>query len=259
MTLSTLDAYHTRAEVSHFAQVRRAEAEYARKLRAVARHVGEFIRGLFPGGEPAHADAEHQLNAGLAGYAEALTPWAEAVAKRMLADVAQRDERAWRRLEDRMSRVLHREVTTTPLGEIVRGRLATQVMLIKSLPLEAAKRVQALTIKQRVSGGRSGSIRDEIMRSGDVTRSRATLIARTETGRTATEFVRARAMAVGSQGYVWRTANDKDVRKMHRQLNGTFHKWDEPPIAEENGARHLPGAYPNCRCFAEPVVPDFVE
>ncbi len=262
MILATLDKprapLHTRAELSAFAKIRRAESEYARNLRAVARHVGHFIRGLFPGGEPAHPDALTQLAAGLAGYAEALTPWAEATAARMIADVAQRDELAWKRLGDRMSRALHREVQTTNLGEVVRGRLASQVMLIKSLPLEAAQRVQELTVRQRLGGGRSDDVVAEIMRSGEVTENRATLIARTETGRTATEFTRARAEKVGSTGYIWRTARDRDVRKRHKELEGTFHEWDDPPVAEANGARHAPGCFPNCRCWAEPVVPDYV-
>ncbi len=250
---------HTRAEISQFAQVRRAEEQYATSLRRIARTVGDFIKGLFPGGRPAHDDALAQLTAGLAGYAEVLTPWAEAVARRMVVDVSQRDERAWARLGDRMSRALHREMTTTPLGSVVRERLATQVMLIKSLPLEAARRVQNLTIEQRVvGGGRAKDLVDEIMRSGEVTRNRAVLIARTETGRTATEFVRARAEHLGSTHFIWRTAKDRDVRKEHRQLEGRPFRWDDPPVAEASGARHLPGAFPNCRCWAEPVVPDYV-
>lgn len=262
-TLTTLDRprppRHTRTELSAFAKVRRAEESYARQLRQVASHVGHFIRGLFPRGEPAHPDALTQLQAGLAGYAEAITPWAEAVARRMLVDVAQRDERAWARLGDRMARALHREAAETPLGAIVRQRLADQVMLIKSLPLEAAQRVQTLTVQRFLAGGGRTDLVDEILRSGEVTRNRATLIARTETGRTATEFMRARAERVGSEGYIWRTAKDRDVRKTHKRLEGTFHRWDEPPVAEVDGKRHHPGAFPNCRCWSEPVVPDYVE
>ena len=180
----------------------------------------------------------------------------------MLADVAQRDERAWARLGDNMARALHREVTQTPLGSIVRQRLADQVFLIKSLPLEAAQRVQALTIKQFIEGGRSSTIIDEILRSGDVTISRANLIGRTEIGRTQMEFTRARAERVGSTGYVWRAVMDADTRKRHRQLNGTFHKWSEPPVASDPGQkvmRYHAGAGPACRCYCEPVVPDYIE
>ena len=252
----------TRVQISEWAKVRRAESEYARQLRQVAQAIGHFVRGLFPRGKPAHPDALTQLNAALAGYSETITPWAEAVANRMLADVAQRDERAWARMGDRMSRALRREVQETPLGSIVRQRLADQVMLIKSLPLEAAQRVQALTVKQFIEGGRSTDIIDAIMASGDVTISRANLIGRTEVGRTQMEFSRARAERVGSTGYVWRAVMDADTRKRHRQLNGTFQKWSEPPIASDPGQkimRYHAGAGPGCRCYCEPVVPDYIE
>jgi SPP1 gp7 family putative phage head morphogenesis protein len=252
---------HSRAEINAFSRIRKAEESYARQLRQVARAVGHFVRGLFPNGEPAHADALTQLQAGLAGYAETITPWAEAVANRMLADVAQRDERAWAKLGDTMVRALHREVTQTPLGSIVRQRLADQVFLIKSLPLEAAQRVQALTVRQYLEGGRSTEIIDEILASGEVAATRATLIARTETGRTAFEFTRARAERVGSEGYTWMAVNDRDTRPRHLQLHGTFHRWNDPPVASERGQKVMKyhaGSGPNCRCWPSPLVADYI-
>lgn len=248
----------TKEQIHAFSTTRRAELEYARKLRAVAKNVGAFIRGLFPGGEPAAPDALGKLHATMRAYAEALRPWAEATANRMLADVSRRDVRAWAKVGERMERAVEREVRATPVGDVVRDRLAAQVKLITSLPVDAANRVHELTLKGLTGGTRASEIAAEIARSGDVTASRATLIARTEVGRTATEFTRARALRLGSTGYIWRTARDRDVRHVHRELEGTFHGWNDPPVAMENGTRAHPGSSPNCRCWAEPVLPDFI-
>lgn len=260
-TLDRVKVRETRYERYVFSAARRAEIEYARKLRAVARNVGQYIRALFPGGASANPAALQQLHQAMRGYAEVLRPWATATATRMITDVSRRDLRAWRQHGERISRAVHREVAETPIGNVVRARLAEQIKLITSLPIDAANRVHDLTIEQLTTGKRSGEIAKEIMRSGHVTESRATLIARTETGRTVTELTRARALSIGSTGYIWRSARDRDVRKRHKELEGTFHKWDEPPLASDPGQSPMyyhAGAGPNCRCFAEPVVPDSV-
>ena len=261
MTSATLDRrkpYESRVEKSAFMQARRAELGYARQLRSVARNVGQFISSLFPKGEPGSPDALATLHRVLRGYAEVLRPWAAASAARMIADVSRRDLNAWRRHGEHMSRALYHEVRDTPVGDVVRARLAEQVKLITSLPIEAAERVHKLALEGLVEGRRASEIATEIMKSGDVTVSRANLISRTEVGRTAAEFTRARAAGIGSTHFLWQSAQDVDVRPLHKKLNGTVHKWDEPPISGENGERSLPGAIYNCRCVAIPITPDFL-
>uniref|UniRef100_A0A3B0MF58 Phage head morphogenesis domain-containing protein n=1 Tax=Arsenophonus endosymbiont of Trialeurodes vaporariorum TaxID=235567 RepID=A0A3B0MF58_9GAMM len=61
-----------------------------------------------------------------------------------------------------------------------------------------------------------------IANSGKVTASRAKMIARTELGRATQALTQARALAIGSTGYIWRTAHDGDVRPSHKKLEGQF-------------------------------------
>lgn len=87
--------------------------------------------------------------------------------------------------------------------------VAEQVKYIKSLPLEAADRVydiQNRAIEAVVTGGRAEHFAKEIAASGDIAKSRADLIARTELGRATGALDQARALAIGSNGYIWRTA-----------------------------------------------------
>lgn len=74
-------------------------------------------------------------------------------------------------------------VDRAPVGQVMKSIVAEQIKYIKSLPLEAADRVydiQNKAIEAVVSGGRAEPFAKEIAASGDVSRSRANLIARTE-------------------------------------------------------------------------------
>lgn len=187
-------------------------------------------------------------------YAEAIAPWAVTTAQRMVEDVNGRDLANWRALTAEMSSELRREILTAPTGEAMRELLDQQVTLIKSIPLEAAQRVHELTINGIEDSTRAREIAAEIMRSGQVAESRAMLIARTEVARTSSTLTQARAQSVGSDGYVWRTSRDGDVRTSHKKMNGKFVRWDDPPTLD-NLTGHA-GCLPNCRCYPEPVIPN---
>ncbi|MBN4665425.1 minor capsid protein [Pandoraea nosoerga] len=216
--------------------------------------MGDLVNG-FQLGDLAAAPTIEQL---LRRYAEALTPWAEATAARMLEDLNRRDEQAWMQQAQEMSRALRDELRRAPTGETMRALMAEQVTLIKSIPLEAAERVHRLTIEALEDSTRAAAISKEIQRSGEVAKSRADLIARTEVSRAATSLTEARARAVGSTHYRWVTSGDSDVRPGHRALNGKVFAWDDPPEVNENGRimRHHPGQIWNCRCYAEPILPE---
>lgn len=216
----------------------------------MAKHVGDLVRGF----APTDMAGVGKVRAALDRYASLLNPWAEAVGERMVREVAARDERAWMRVANQMSRALKEEIATAPTGHVMRKRMAEQVKLITSLPTEAGQRVHDLTLRGMIEGARTDAIAAEILRTGEVTKSRADLIARTEVSRTATALTQARAEHVGSEGYTWRTVGDGSVRASHRAMAGKFVRWDSPPTLDDLTGHA--GALPNCRCFCEPVISD---
>lgn len=244
-----------RVDRRRFERARKAESGYAVRLRAVARQVGEIVRGFAPSGT---LEDFYRLREMLTRYSEILAPWARSVAARMLEEVSRRDESAWHEHGQRMGRALGKEIQTAPTGEMLKAYLQENVDLITSLPRKAAERVYHLTLKGITEGTRADEVATEIMRTGLVTRSRADLIARTEVARTASGLTMVRAKSVGSEFYVWRTALDRDVRPLHKKLEGKTFRWDNPPVTGENGERSLPGGIYNCRCYPEPVLPDTV-
>jgi SPP1 gp7 family putative phage head morphogenesis protein len=245
----TLDRKRDRNPV----KTRGAELRYGSQLRKVAEQVGAILRPFTPGDMSQVPTIEQLLKA----YSDMLKGWATQTASNMLMDVALRDEQAWQTMAKELSRGLREEIRNAPTGRVMQALLAEQVTLIQSIPLEAAQRVHRLTLEGIENSTRAKEIAEEIMRTEEVTTSRAVLIARTETARTATTLTQARAQSIGADSYIWRTSGDSTVRSDHKKLNGKIFRWDDPPIADEqSGTRANPGCIWNCRCFAEPIIPD---
>lgn len=227
--------------------------KYGRQLRKIAQHIDDISRGFDATTEAGQQAIQRHLKS----YAATLTPWAEANADRMLAEVAAADGKRWRRLSAEIGRGVEREIQSAPIDRVFREMKADQVRLITSLPTEAAERVHDLVTKGLAKGQRADTIAAQIYETGLVTKSRANLIATTEVSRAAATFTQARAEGVGSTHYKWLSAGDSDVRHDHKVLNGKIFAWAEPPIAEiRSGIRAHPGCIWRCRCIAIPILPE---
>ncbi len=213
-----------------------------------------MIAGIIAAFDADATEGRTSIRQALLDYGGIIGSWAEAAARRMIAEVIARDEAAWIRTGRNMGVALKQEIAGARTGEAMRKVLAEQVGLIKSLPLQAAQRVHELAIKGIEEGARASAIGAEIMRISDVTAARANLIARTEVARTASVLTQVRAQHIGSAGYIWRTAADSDVRPSHRAMSGKFVAWETPPTLD--GLVGHAGCLPNCRCYPEPVIPE---
>lgn len=240
-----------------WARIRRAEIQFARRLRRIASHIEDIMGGFKGSNQGQEFDAfEADRLAGLLDrYGEVIEPWAELEAKRMVAEVAKRDEKAWMANSRRMAKLLRQELNTSPVGAAVKQRSTEAAQLITSLPGTAAERVRALTIKARADGTRPADLEAQIMALGDVTKSRAKMIARTEVARTASVLTQTRAESVGSTHYIWRTVKDAGVRPSHKKMEGIVCEWAKPPTLEDGTTCHAGQIY-NCRCFPEPIFND---
>ena len=224
----------------------RAERTFSQQLRGIARNVGQLIAGY-----DVSLESLPSLSALLRSYAQALIPWAKRAARGMIAEVNNREQDAWRALGSAISAQLHRDLTNTPLGDRVNQLMEEQVALITSIPIQAAERVHRITVEGLEDSIRPREVAKQIARSAQVTASRATLIARTETGRTASVLLQARCEEIGATHYVWHSLHDADVRPGHRAMDGKVCEWANPPAVKEDDGRvyhHHPGAIWNCRC-----------
>jgi phage putative head morphogenesis protein, SPP1 gp7 family len=103
-------------------------------------------------------------------------------------------------------------------------------------------------------GRRPDEIAAEIMRSGEVTASRATLIARTECARVSSLLTQTRAEGIGATNYIWRTSKDRAVRHSHARMEGKVCDFANPPTLSDGTTTH-PGQIYNCRCTMQVILP----
>lgn len=225
------------------------ERRYATALRSVSKHIGQMINGIPPDSPNLVPTITEMMEA----YSKLLIPWAQATGMKMIEAVNVADRRAWQQLSREISAGLERTIMTTPMGSTMLGLLAEQVHYITSLPIDAAQRVHTLTVNALVEGKRAEEVAKEIAASGEVSESRATLIARTEVARTASTLTQARALGVGSTGYVWETSRDGDVRPSHKVMQGQVVAWDNPPTLDKMTGHA--GEFPNCRCWPRVILP----
>lgn len=235
-----------RIEWSH---ARRAETKYAAQLRKVARHIGDIIGGF----DLEDEQGSQELSWALRRYADILAPWSRSVARLMLSEVKARTDKRWRDVSRQMGSAF-RSIFEGPsdVGLRYRQLMDEQVELIRSIPLDAAKRVHDVTTEGLIKGTRFTEIAKRIQEGGQVSKSKATLIARTETGSAATALTQARSESVGSLGYLWRTMHDSDVRPSHKAMEGQFVRWDSPPTLD-GFKGHAGACGPNDRCYPEPT------
>ena len=225
------------------------ERDYERQLRKVS---GEIRRIL----EAAKTDAELKLaEKRLGEYVKLLAPWADIQAESMVMRVYEANERRWGKYVKQYGFNLREAMTKGNIGQTVTKMIREAADYIKSLPLDEARRVGTIAKEAAMYGMRPEAIEERIKNEGDVTDSRARLIARTEVARSNSVLVRARAESLGSRAYIWQTAEDSRVRESHMEMNGKVCYWNDPPELSDGTKTH-PGQIFNCRCIALPLLSD---
>lgn len=135
--------------------------------------------------------------------------------------------------------------------EMAKARRAN-VELIQSIPEQYFDKIDDAIGDAWENGEHFETLADRIEEIGDVTESRAALIARDQTSKMNSAFNQVRQTSLGVTSYVWQTAEDERVRDSHADLDGQTFEWDDPPSVDGEPAN--PGEPINCRCVASPVL-----
>ena len=234
-----------------FFKSRWIEEKYARQLRDVAREVARIIEGH----DPLTISGIREMQDSLARYAGILMPWAVKVARKVSGQLDRQDFAMWDRHSQKIGAGLRELVRRQPAGEVLQDFLSRQVHYITSLPIEEGQRVHKLSLEAMTAGKRPDEIAKDLEDSGQVAKSRATLIARTECARTASLLTQTRGLGLGATHYIWRTAKDKAVRPSHREMEGKTFEIRNPPTLSD-GTTTNPGQIYNCRCIMEIIIPE---
>lgn len=249
---------------------KRIEQEYGRDLYNVSRQidmmVNNFTERLDIEDEKIKIEDISSLINSLQEYSNKLQGWAEKVSSRMVYSLENQDLKQWNQHSKRMTALMKKELTQSDIDRILKGYIDENIQLITSLPLEASQRVYDLVYSNLSTGKRASTVAKEIMKTGKVTQSRANLIARTETSKTATGLVKARAASIGLNWLVWHSTGgqggDGRTRFAHRKMDGVLMRWSDPPNPEKlfpdkkvkPYGNYLPGSTFNCRCWPAPLI-----
>lgn len=229
-----------------------AQIPFIRALRRVAKAAGHIVETHVDGHEI--KNSERMMKA-LRDYSDALGPWATRQSAKMMNQVLRLNRKSIQRNAKAIHQTLRLNVAESQIGAKSRVLMYEQVELIKSIPIEAGQRAQRLALEAVYNGTRASEIAEELLKTTDVTESRAILIGRTETARANSVITQTRAEAVGSKGYIWRTSMDGAERKSHALMNGEPVSYDRPPELEDGTTGHA-GTFPNCRCWQDVVFED---
>ena len=232
-----------KAQAGHFGPSRAAERVYERALRGLAGRIGHVLATHSP------REAEEILRE----YARVVAPWARQTAANMLDGVSRGNLERFRRIAGRMGLDMRAFLSSDAVGRAVAQRIEANTELITTLPLRAALRAGELAHEGLVTGMRAEDMARELAAMGNISRSDARRIALTEVSKASTALTRARAMDIGSEGYIWRSVRDGSTRPSHRAMEGKYVSWDSPPRLD--GMTGHAGEFPYCRCYPEPVIP----
>jgi len=124
--------------------------------------------------------------------------------------------------------------------------------------VENAQRVYSDQVREVFSdpanfGLRVEELQAKLVERGNVSESRAELIARDQTLKTLGGINEVRQREAGVNSYTWSTSNDERVRDEHAELEGQVFSWDNPP--EEGN----PGQPIQCRCVAVPYIDELAD
>lgn len=149
------------------------------------------------------------------------------------------------------------ELTTAQRGDIAKDYTENLRLYIKDWTKSEIVELRERVEKLALTGTRYDLLAKEIQKSYGVSQNKAKFLARQETSLMLSKFKETRYRAAGSAEYIWTCvagSPNHPVRPMHKRLDKTVQKWNDPPIIDDQGHRKHPGQDYNCRCTARPII-----
>lgn len=161
-------------------------------------------------------------------------------------------ERVSKHNGDELRRVIGVDIRNADrgVGELIDQFRSLNVGRIKSLAGKQLVEITEILQDAETPNLRVEVVRDQIRKRFDVSKSRATLLARDQVLTLNAQVAKQRQTNLGIEEYDWTTSGDNKVRDEHEDRDGKRFRWDQPP---EDGH---PGEPIQCRCTAFPVLPE---
>jgi SPP1 gp7 family putative phage head morphogenesis protein len=229
----------------------RAEARYVRDLQSIARRIHEGVSELARphlatlAGDRKDADGPDLGDSFLARLFKYTRKQAGVAYDRMAAQVNKQNARG--------VTLLGITPVAAGVGGILEQAREANIALVVN-----AGRVYAGDVRNIFSDPANVGLRVEVLQAklverGNVSESRAALIARDQTLKLNAALTKHRQTAAGVDQYRWSTSKDERVRPGHAELEGELFDWSDPPDTGDGELNH-PGEDYQCRCLAIPYI-----
>ena len=177
------------------------------------------------------------------------------LAEGMILDV---EKRAYENMKANKVQVVTPKMTDFRAREFAKNYTDTLRFDIKDKLPEQIVKMREVVGQMAIDGESRITIQKYIENNFVKDQKRAKFLARNESSIAVTEYLSATYQENGSEEFKWIANLDERVRDEHRKLNGTVHRYDNPPIIDERtGTRGMPGEFYNCRCTFIPVFKKF--
>lgn len=144
---------------------------------------------------------------------------------------------------------------TGPMEEVLKGTIAENVSLIKSIPSEYFTKVQGEVLRSITSGRGLEDLEPWFAEQEGITERRAKNIALDQTHKAYNGFNKGRMQGVGVKSFEWvHSGGGLHPRQRHIDLSGKVFRFDALPVIDDDGTRGIPGQAINCRCTMVPVM-----
>lgn len=140
--------------------------------------------------------------------------------------------------------------TEQGLGEVMLRAREESIQLVEKAARAYAADVRAVLGDPANANLHPSTLRKLLVERGNVSLSRADLIARDQVLKVASALTLERMRRAGIGEYTWSGVMDARERKMHRALEGTRHPLTLAPVTNKQGERNHPGHDYRCRCVA---------
>lgn len=152
-----------------------------------------------------------------------------------------------------IGRVAAIDVSTAALTVAEEAWTLNQSRLLTQLAADEFADLEKSIFDAVVEGKTPRQVAKELEERLGISKRRLEFIVENEVENLNAAITQKRQTDLGIDSYKWSSSGDQRVRPTHRALDGTVHRWDDPPDIPGEGRLH-PGQPIRCRCVAQAVV-----
>ena len=164
-------------------------------------------------------------------------------------------ERVYKNAEQHKIELITPKIDDFMSNEIAQRYTNNLNFWIKNWTEEEIIKMRNVVGQMAIDGKSTKTIAAYIEKEFGISQRHAKFLARNESAIATSSYLSAKYEAEGFTHFKWETIVDGRERDLHKKLNGTIWRFDNPPVIDDRtGEKGLPSQTYNCRCSFSPVI-----